>query len=41
MADAIQFTVPDNDFIELTGAGAEGSMLHQGGVDNDSVIIMV
>lgn len=31
MADAIQLTVPDNDFVELLGAGAEGSVLHQGG----------
>jgi len=31
MAQAIQFTVPDNDFIELTGAGTDGSIYHQGG----------
>lgn len=41
MADAIQFTVPDNDFIELTGAGANGSLQHQGGTDKDSTIIFV
>lgn len=41
MADAIQFTVPDDDFIELTGAGESGSVLHQGGSDGDSTIILV
>lgn len=35
MADAIQFTVPDDDFIELTGAGVSGSVLHQGSADSD------
>ncbi len=41
MADAIQFTVPDDDFIELTNAGLSGSVLHQGGVSGDSTIILV
>lgn len=43
MADAIQFTVPDDDFIELTGAGESGSVLHQGGAstDGNSTIILV
>jgi hypothetical protein len=41
MADAIQFTVPDDDFIELADAGASGSVLHQGGADGDSTIILV
>lgn len=41
MADAIQFTVPDDDFIELADAGASGSLLHQGGVAGDSTIILV
>ena len=41
MADAIQFTVPDSDFIELVGAGLSGSLLHQGGVSGDSNIIIV
>ncbi len=43
MADAIQFTVPDDDFIELAGAGASGSVLHQGGASgsSDSNIVLV
>lgn len=43
MADAIQFTVPDDDFIELADAGASGSVLHQGGASgaSDSNIILV
>ncbi|AUR98038.1 hypothetical protein NVP1246O_31 [Vibrio phage 1.246.O._10N.261.54.E10] len=43
MADAIQFTVPDDDFIELAGAGASGSVLHQGSASGggDSTIILV
>lgn len=41
MADAIQFTVPDDDFIELTGAGSSGSLLHQGGVVSASTIVLV
>lgn len=41
MANAIQFTVPDNDFIELTGAGANGSVLHQGGIESSSTIVLV
>ena len=43
MADAIQFTVPDDDFIELADAGASGSVLHQGGASgaSDSTIILV
>lgn len=35
MADSVQFTIPDNDWTELTGAGAAGSIFHQGG---DSVL---
>lgn len=31
MADSAQFTIPDNDWTELTGAGAAGSIWHQGG----------
>ncbi len=34
MATAIQFTVPDNDFIQLTGIGTDGSIFHQGGTDD-------
>lgn len=30
MANAIQFTIPDDEFIELAGAGVSGSMLNQG-----------
>lgn len=43
MADAIQFTVPDTDFIELADAGASGSVLHQGADSgsSDSTIILV
>lgn len=41
MANAIQFTVPDDDFIELTDAGSSGSVLHQGGVSGDSTIILI
>ncbi|AUR94094.1 hypothetical protein NVP1191O_35 [Vibrio phage 1.191.O._10N.286.52.B4] len=43
MADAIQFTVPDDDFIELADAGASGSVLHQGGASSggDSTIILI
>jgi len=41
MADAIQITVPDDDFIELTGAGSSGSFLHQGGKDNRSSTIVI
>ncbi len=43
MAEAIQFTVPDDDFIELAGAGASGSVLHQGGASgsSDSNIVLV
>jgi len=43
MADAIQFTVPDDDFIELADAGASGSVLHQGSASgsSDSTIILV
>ena len=43
MADAIQITVSDNDFIEVTGAGSSGSVLHQGGAtgNNSSSIILV
>lgn len=43
MADAIQFTVPDDDFIELAGAGSSGSVLHQGADSgsSDSTIILV
>ena len=41
MADAIQFTVTDDDFIELTGAGVSGSVLHQGSVGSASSIIIV
>lgn len=41
MADAIQFTVPDDDFIELADAGASGSVLHQGSVTTGSSIIIV
>lgn len=31
MADAIQFTVSDDDSIELTSIGRAGSIFHQGG----------
>lgn len=41
MADAIQFTVPDDDFIELADAGASGSVLHQGSATTASSIIIV
>ena len=43
MADAVQFTVPDNDFIEVVGAGSNGSVLHQGGAAGNSAssIILV
>ena len=43
MANATQLTVPDNDFIELLGAGPEGSVLHQGGAigSRPSAIILV
>lgn len=41
MADAIQFTVSDDDFIELAGAGASGSVLHQGSATTASSIIIV
>lgn len=43
MADAVQFTVPSNDFIQLYGAGESGSVLHQGGANesNASTIVFV
>lgn len=43
MADPIFFTVPDSDFIEVVGAGANGSVLHQGGAigSRSSNIILV
>ena len=41
MADAIRFVVPDNDFIELTGAGADGSINHQGGVAESNSVLFV
>ncbi|AUR91767.1 hypothetical protein NVP1164O_31 [Vibrio phage 1.164.O._10N.261.51.A7] len=43
MADAIQFTVPDDDFIELADAGVSGSVLHQGAASgsSDSNIVLV
>lgn len=31
MADSIQLTISDDDWTELTGAGAAGSIWHQGG----------
>ncbi|AUR82002.1 hypothetical protein NVP1017O_33 [Vibrio phage 1.017.O._10N.286.55.C11] len=40
MADAIQFTVPSADFIELTGAGRSGSFYHQGGEGSQSSSII-
>ena len=43
MANAVQFTVPSDDFIEVVGAGASGSVLHQGGATGNSAssIILV
>ena len=42
MAAAVQFAVPDNDFIELTGAGTDGSIYHQGGTgDTGNTVIFV
>lgn len=42
MAEAIQFAVPDSDFIELVGAGSEGSIFHQGGTaDTGSTVMLV
>lgn len=31
MSDPLYFTIPDNDWTELTGSGAAGSIWHQGG----------
>ena len=41
MASAIQFTVTDDDYVELVGAGESGSILHQGGEDDSNTIILV
>lgn len=34
MPNPIQFTIPDNDFVQLSGAGSSGYFIHQGGVSD-------